>query len=420
MEAAAREGRIASLYRMIEVNPRVLEDIDSIPFVETPLHVAARLGHVEFGIEIMTLKPSFAWKLNPQGLRPIHLALQRDHTTMVLRLIDMDKELVRAKMREGLTLLHMASQSGEIDLLTKFLKACPDSVKDLTVRSETALHSAVRNNQMEALKFLIRWLQTNTVEMEPILNQKDEEGNTILHIAASNNDTEAMKLLMKVRRMDVDAKNLQGQRALDITDNAEMKKKLGRAEESARKIKTLRSLILSMNEGLIRKTGMRQNMSKEMRSAYLVVATLVATATYHAALSPPGGLHQIDAAGTNNTLIHGHVASNSSKIYEGKSVMSNENFVAFSTMNMCAFVLSTLTIIGLLPKNVAWLLLYASTWLLIINFYFSMTVTSPTDLTTNLVACIFCVFVLFFAVVPIPFFVTGNEIVDEGYHGGRS
>jgi len=101
----------------------------------------------------------------------------------------MDKELVRAKRRGGLTLLHLASQSGDINLLTQFLKACPDSVKDLTARGETALHFAVKDG-FEAFEFLLRWLSTNTVELQTIVNQKDVECNTILHIAATNNDTQ--------------------------------------------------------------------------------------------------------------------------------------------------------------------------------------------------------------------------------------
>ena len=149
MDSAAQQGDIERLYRLIEENPRVLEEIDSTPFVQTPLHIAARKGHVEFATEIMTLKPSFAWKLNPQGLRPVHLALEHGHTTMVLHLIQMDKELVRAKKRGGLTLFHLASKSGDINLLTQFLKACPDSVKDFTPRGETALQLAETNNHTQ-------------------------------------------------------------------------------------------------------------------------------------------------------------------------------------------------------------------------------------------------------------------------------
>ena len=73
--------------RLIAQNPPVLEDIDSTPFVQTPLHVAACAGHVQFATEIMILKPSFVWKFNPQGCRPVHLALENGHTTMVLHFI---------------------------------------------------------------------------------------------------------------------------------------------------------------------------------------------------------------------------------------------------------------------------------------------------------------------------------------------
>jgi len=189
MENAAQQKNIDTLYNLIEQNPRVLEEIDLIPFVETPLHVAARAGHLQFANEIMILKPSFSWKFNPQGLRPIHLALEHGHVTMVFHFIEMDKELVRAQMRGGLTLLHLASQFGYINLLTAVLEACPDSIDDLTATNETALHFAVKYQKFEAFEFLLRWLTTNPVELQNILNQTDVEGNTTLHIAATKNDT---------------------------------------------------------------------------------------------------------------------------------------------------------------------------------------------------------------------------------------
>ncbi|KAL9298018.1 hypothetical protein ACSQ67_023914 [Phaseolus vulgaris] len=83
MEYAVEQGDINTLYNLIEHNPHVLEEIDLIPFVETPLHVAARAGHVQFVNEIMILKSSFSWKFNPQGLGPVHLALQQGHPAIV-------------------------------------------------------------------------------------------------------------------------------------------------------------------------------------------------------------------------------------------------------------------------------------------------------------------------------------------------
>jgi ankyrin repeat protein len=193
LNAAALEGDIDLLYTVIQDDPSILDDIDLIPFIETPMHIAASMGHLQFATEIMMLKPSFAWKLNPQGFSPIHVAMQHNQTMMVYRFVNLNKDLVRVQGRESMTPLHFASQIGEVDLLTKFLFVCPESIKYLTVRRETALHIAVKNQQYEALQVLVRWLTQNDKEgaekMEKeILNRRDEAGNTILHISALSSE----------------------------------------------------------------------------------------------------------------------------------------------------------------------------------------------------------------------------------------
>jgi hypothetical protein len=72
LNAGALAGDIDLLYTVIQDDPSILDEIDLIPFIETPMHIAASMGHLQFATEIMTLKPSFAWKLNPQGFSPIH------------------------------------------------------------------------------------------------------------------------------------------------------------------------------------------------------------------------------------------------------------------------------------------------------------------------------------------------------------
>ncbi|KAK7313078.1 hypothetical protein VNO77_37459 [Canavalia gladiata] len=85
LKAAAEEGDIDLLYTLIQEDPYVLDRLDLIPFVETPLHIAASFGHLRFATEIIRLKPSFAWKLNQQGLSPIHLAMLNGQKRMVFR-----------------------------------------------------------------------------------------------------------------------------------------------------------------------------------------------------------------------------------------------------------------------------------------------------------------------------------------------
>ena len=69
---AVLQGNIDPLYALIEKDPTVLDRIDQISFVETPLHTAASTGHIQFAMEIMRLKPSFASKLDKVGFNYTH------------------------------------------------------------------------------------------------------------------------------------------------------------------------------------------------------------------------------------------------------------------------------------------------------------------------------------------------------------
>ncbi|KAH7865827.1 hypothetical protein Vadar_011770 [Vaccinium darrowii] len=106
LKVAAETGDINGLYGSIKEDSHVLDRIDAIPFVDTPLHTAASAGHTDFAIEILRLKPSFGRKLNPDGLSSLHLALINDKFETVKRLIKFDKELIQVKGREGANSLH--------------------------------------------------------------------------------------------------------------------------------------------------------------------------------------------------------------------------------------------------------------------------------------------------------------------------
>ncbi|KAK8661006.1 hypothetical protein V6N13_051908 [Hibiscus sabdariffa] len=75
----ALSGDVDTLYKLIHDNTNFFNRIDEMEFVDTPLHVSAASGNTGFAMEKMSLKPSFARKLNRDGFSLIHLALLKDH-----------------------------------------------------------------------------------------------------------------------------------------------------------------------------------------------------------------------------------------------------------------------------------------------------------------------------------------------------
>ena len=195
-QLVAECGNINTLYKSIEKDAFLLEQIDDVPFFDTPLHKAASAGHIPLAMEMMRLKPSFARKPNPEGFSPFYLALKNGHTEMVRRLLQVDGNLVRVKGKEGITALHYAAENDQLDLLNEFRTVCPDSIEDVTIQNETALHVALKYKKLKAFEVLVGWLRKDwskdAISREStVLNWKNEEGNTVLHVAVSNNQTQA-------------------------------------------------------------------------------------------------------------------------------------------------------------------------------------------------------------------------------------
>ncbi|KAJ0048379.1 hypothetical protein Pint_16751 [Pistacia integerrima] len=370
LQNSAGEGDVAALFSIVAEDPYVLERIDEIPFVTTPLHTAISEGHIHFAKEVVNLKPTLASKRDHLGRSPLHLALEakklqegrspRDldleekYQELITWLIEIHPELVRVKAKGMVTPLHYAAQIDDEFNLADFLYVCPSASKDLTVKCETAVHVALKNRSIEAFKVLLGWLRH--FDQEEILIWEDEDGNNALHTAISENQPQAVKLL--IRYMNVNRKNGKGLRALDIfydrqqSLNAEIGQillgaKARRASEVIRcrcnvgksveklLIKTFfgykKSLVdylcgeLVLTEVIMKHVRLGDRIINriplEAQNVILVVAILTATATYQAALSPPGGLWQDDGdeATNNKTTVTSNTTNttHSSKSFPG-------------------------------------------------------------------------------------------------------
>ncbi|KAE8055481.1 hypothetical protein FH972_012321 [Carpinus fangiana] len=368
---AARHGNIDALYTSIRRDVKVLDKINELPFVETPLHVAAFAGHTRFASEIMRLKPSFSRKRNEDGFTPMHLALQNDQTEVVYQLLDVDEDLVRVQGKEGETPLHYVAQTGNCVLLAKFLNVCPKSIKDVTIRRDTVFHIALKNNQLDAFNILMSWYvktrfndvlasqnkQDKDVLLSGVaglLNSKDEEGDTLLHVAVSQNQPKVVRRLLGYGEVEINSKNLkgfyiwQGQGQI----SSEMRRMLRYARLLSSVFPCRRAAVNShevyLKSNFVRDVGkfvlrLQMSIPYEFRSIILVVAVLYLTINFQLVLTPPGGLWQDDCDPKHNP------AGCKVPHQAGKLIMDKHNFHLLYYLNSCSFGVTVALLFLLLP-----------------------------------------------------------------------
>ncbi|XP_030955403.1 ankyrin repeat-containing protein BDA1-like [Quercus lobata] len=414
LNEVAQHGNIDAFYMLIGEDVNLLEAIDELAFVDTPLHIAASAGgpqHIQFAMEMVRLKPSFARKPNPNGYSPIHLALQKGHTQMVRWLLQVDGDLVRVKGKEGRTPLHdlaaAAATEQQLGLMDKFLSDCPNSIEDVTIQNQTALHIALlENNELDAFKRLVRWLRKNKSEnAREILNRQDKEGNTVLHVAVSKNQTEAVRKLLN-RGVNLNVRNLEGHTAQDMlqeqrqVNNGEIRDMLSYAgalscscsclpkvncyEYCVRKPKyyersrILRKTVLFFERVrlLIKTAREGSRISNDDRNALLVVAALLMTITYQVVITPPGGLWQ-DNSGDSSGPHDAGTAIAQTIPHDAGTAIAQTMFVHFeivATVNYITFTLSTIVTFQLLPSGYISALFKMALVQLWVSYYYTLAV----------------------------------------------
>lgn len=163
------------------------------------------------------------------------------------------------------------------------------------------------------------------------VNAKNDDGDTILHLAVRTKYFETVQYLMGSTGIDVDAKNANGYIALDIL------------ELTPTYLRDANNYLSSKNflqpkacNSINPQTQPIKWLTKK-RDAIMVVAVLIATMAFQAAVTPPGGVWQNNAT------------DNSYKV--GEAVIANihpDMYKGFIRTNTIAFISSLSTILLLI------------------------------------------------------------------------
>ncbi|XVE70860.1 hypothetical protein DITRI_Ditri10aG0104600 [Diplodiscus trichospermus] len=394
---AAEEGSVAILLELIQ-HDRLILDRALVNYTsETPLHVAAMLGHTDFVKEIIHRKPEFTRGSDSEVSSALHLASAKGYVEIVKALLSVDPDMCLAYDREQRNPLHIAAMKGKVDVLKELVHARPQAAKATVAWGETILHLCVKYGQIESLKLLIE-----VVDDHEIVNAKDDYGMTILHLAVAYKQIETVKYLLVNTGVEVNALNSNGFTALDVLAQTRRGLKDFDIAESLRDAGALKAADISFAEprigGLtakatpliaqiptmapsrdchkVQKINKKEDWLTRKRDALMVVASLIATMAFQASLTPPGGLWQDDSQGENGTEPH----------QAGTSIIADKdqsNYTLYLSFNTTSFVAS-LSIILLLITGLPFKRRFFM-WILIVIVWIAITFMALTYRTSLLV-----------------------------------
>ena len=177
---AAESGCMITLSRLKEKDPHFLHRISQTSFSETPLHISALVGHLEFSKALLLLKPQLAGKEDSHNRCPLHLASAEGHIEITQALLHANNNECFHCDKYGRIPLHYAAQRGRVDVARELIAVQPNSTRVMVDGKETILHLCVKYNQLEALKLLV---ESVSDEGEFLTSNDHISGNTIFHLA---------------------------------------------------------------------------------------------------------------------------------------------------------------------------------------------------------------------------------------------
>ncbi|KAF8033909.1 hypothetical protein BT93_C0247 [Corymbia citriodora subsp. variegata] len=208
-------GNVHSLHELLTKDKLLLDRIMIENHIESPLHIAAMLGHSKFVKEIVAQKVELAMEQDSQGSTPLHLAATKGYLKIVASLLRVNPETCFVRDKYERNPLHVAAMKGHMDVLKLLVRERPDATRAIVEHGQTILHLCVKYNRMEALKFLM-----DNLGDDQFKNLQDEYGNSILHLAAANKQTKTIVFLID-KGVNLKIKNFKGFTAFGLLAQGE-------------------------------------------------------------------------------------------------------------------------------------------------------------------------------------------------------
>ncbi|KAJ1277013.1 hypothetical protein BS78_05G261600 [Paspalum vaginatum] len=278
------------------------------------LHAAVKYNHEDFATQLVQKRADVARHLARQedgkGDTPMHLTAHFNRVNILEVMLNFDQSLGYVISESNcVPLLFSAASRGHVEFARALLKYCPDAPYSNNI-GKTCLHEAVYHNQMEFVQFILEEnsnlrklvnMQLTMVPDEHIRVAEEDElryGDTALHLAVEKCNPKMVRALLHHPDIDITVINEKNCAAIW---------KLSHSDNYAKSINWNKIFWLILDKDSRAETDIynlheeiKNNVTAESRKAVKsltetytgntsLVAILIATITFAAAFTLPGG-----------------------------------------------------------------------------------------------------------------------------------
>ncbi|CAH9120315.1 unnamed protein product [Cuscuta epithymum] len=187
------------------------------------VHAAARGGSVEILREMLLNCSNVLVYRDEGGSTLLHSAAGRGQVEVVKYLLA-SYDIIDSRDNQGNTALHLAAYKGYLPIVETLISASPSSVPLTNNHGDTFLHMAVAGFRTPTfhrldpqIKLIKQLVSGKVVNIEEIINLRNNDGKTALHVAVSENvRTDLVELLMTVFSIDLNIRDDDGHTPLDL------------------------------------------------------------------------------------------------------------------------------------------------------------------------------------------------------------